>query len=403
MSHQDDGHPLVSVIMANYEGGRYIDRALQSILAQTMTDLEIIVCDDASSDDSVAKIVEMQRADARIRLIIADVNGGPAACRNLGLAAARGNWIAIVDSDDLMHPERFERLLAVASASGVDIVADDLLHFHQDGTPAHLLLPEEQQAPLSVTPEDWILAGSNGLPPLGYLKPMIRREALAALRYDETLRIGEDYDLMLRLLLRGATLRVVPEPWYFYRRHTQSVSHRHSAKDLEAMIESQQVLVATVGPLAGPIQTALDMRLTRLNASLSFERLVAALKAGSVFRAALSIARHPIILARLARSAVEHLRGRTPTAEQVGPTLVVLVDDGPGPASDDLTGALLIKVPPYQAPPQQTFGGLARRLVWRRIADLARGEPPRIVARGRAGAYAAGFIPDLGHSIGTIP
>jgi succinoglycan biosynthesis protein ExoO len=381
---------MVSVIMANYCGGRFIERALESVLAQTMPDLEIIVSDDASPDDSVARIAEMLRRDPRVRLVATDGNGGPARCRNRALAEARGRWIAIVDSDDLIHPERFERILAAAEQSGADIVADDLLHFHDDGTPSRLLLPDGQQSMLEVTAVDWILAGDNNLPPLGYLKPLIRAEALAGLRYDEALRIGEDYDFVLRLLLGGATMQVIPEPWYFYRRHSHSLSHRSSIGDIEAMIAAQKRFVATSDPFAPAVRDALSMRLSNLETALSFEHLVAALKKHDLARAASTIVHCPPIVLRLVRAASERTARQLPRQDVEVPPLVVLSDND---ADFDCADAVTIKVPNYQPFEQQMLGGAARRALWRRIADLGRGPRPRIVARGLAGAYAAGFVP----------
>lgn len=393
---QRDGCPLVSVIMANYRGARFIEQALESILAQTVADIEVIVSDDASPDDSVARVAALQRRDPRIRLLVAETNGGPARCRNRALAEARGKWIALVDSDDLIHPERFERLLAAAERLGVDIVADDLLHFHDDGTPSRLLLPEGQQAPLKITAVDWILAGSNRLPPLGYLKPLLRATALDGLRYDETLRIGEDYDFMLRLLLKGATLQVVPEPWYFYRRHSQSFSYRSSVADLEAMIANHERFLAGDGSLDPRAARALKRRVAKLNVALSFEQTIAAIKQGNGLRALPDVLRHPATVPRLARALLEHLAHRVPRERSVAPSLVVLSDEGCGPA--DLADAVLIQVPIYSRPEQQTFGGAARRQTWRQVADLARGRS-KVLVRGQAGAYAAGFIPDLSSSI----
>jgi succinoglycan biosynthesis protein ExoO len=386
--------PTISVIMANHQGGRYIESAIRSVLAQSLGDLELIVSDDASSDDSAARVAAIAARDPRVKLLRSDSRGGPASCRNRALDIARGSWIAIVDSDDLIHPERFARLLAAADQSGAGIVADDLLHFHEDGSPSRLLLPDDQQAPLEVTPVGWILAGEGGTPPLGYIKPLLRAAVLGDLRYDETLRIGEDYDLMLRLLLKGARLSIVPEPWYFYRRHDHSLSHRSSVKDLRAMIESQRRFSATAAPFAPDVAIAFERRARGLHAALSFEALIASLKTRNLGRAAATLASHPAILLRLAKSTVEHVLrpGVSPRRPASAATLVLSAsaDAMPGHA-----GAIVaIRVPPYRSPRQQHWTeGASRRKIWRRIADLSRSGTPKIVADGPAGLYAAGFIP----------
>ena len=133
MTAPDTARPLVSVIMANFRGAAHLEAAMRAVLAQSERRLELILADDASDDDSVAIARAVAEGDGRVRVIASARNGGPAATRNLALDAARGDWIAIVDSDDLIHPERLARLVAAAEAAGADLVADDLGPF---GAPA---------------------------------------------------------------------------------------------------------------------------------------------------------------------------------------------------------------------------------------------------------------------------
>lgn len=228
--------PRVSVIMANYNGAAHVAAAVRSVLRQTETSLELILSDDGSDDDSVARAEAAAEGDPRLVIVRGGGRSGPAATRNRALARARGAWIAVVDNDDYIHPERLERLVAAAEADGSDIVADDLLIFYEDEAKAphaHLC------GPLTKRPQ-WISAAayerSNRLlgsgPALGYLKPIFRR-ALHA-RYNEDLRIGEDSDLVLRLLVGGARMRVYPDLGYFYRKHAASVSHRLDLSAIDA-------------------------------------------------------------------------------------------------------------------------------------------------------------------------
>ena len=119
----------LSVIMANRNGADHLRHALASVLAQTHRNLELILSDDASTDDSIQIAQGMSESDRRLRILTSDVATGPAATRNRAIATARGDWIAIVDSDDLMHPARFERMLQQAGGLGVDILADDQVYF----------------------------------------------------------------------------------------------------------------------------------------------------------------------------------------------------------------------------------------------------------------------------------
>ena len=373
--------------MASFQAGGRIVPALQSVLAQTMADLEVIVSDDASRDNSVALVQAMMANDPRIRLTRSETNRGPAYCRNRALDMARGDWVAIVDSDDIIHPERFERLLSVTARHGANIVADDMLLFHEDGSPPALLLGSDVHASFLVSPTQWVLAGLDGSPALGYLKPMIRAERLRDVRYDEALRIGEDYDFVLRLLLDDARMVVVPEPLYLYRRHSASVSHRLSVDDMKAMVERQLAFVAAHRPLPAEVATALATRLAVLRRGLSYEELVANIKARRVGQAIAQLARHPRLTGRLLASFMEGRRhrgrnrqARAPSAEQ---PLVLAGQGGPGAN----------KVVPDYVPSHLVDWSAPRpRGTWRELASYA---GTRCVALDQAGRYAAGFIPDV--------
>jgi succinoglycan biosynthesis protein ExoO len=374
--------PLISVVMANYQAGDKLIPAVESVLGQSLGDLELIICDDASGDDSLALAARFARTDPRVRVIRAESNGGPARCRNRGLDAARGQWIAIVDSDDIIHPERFERLLAAAAYRGADIVADDLLHFYEDGSPVSLLLAAEQNTLFSVTAEKWIGAGMDGSPPLGYLKPLIRAEVLNTLRYNENLRIGEDYDLVLRLLLAGATMAVVPEPYYLYRRHSGSISHRLAVADLAAMVDSQDAMTRQLGVLPPPLAAAFAARGAQLRHGIGFERLVEAIKGRRVGQALSLLAGNLRLALRLWRSFAEG-RSRKAVATIARPT----------PPDALELGASGRRVPDYIPVASTDWTAPRPRLAWVELADLGRGQPVDVICADEAARYAAGFMP----------
>lgn len=379
------GGPRISVVMANFEAGKKILPALRSVLAQSMSDLEVIVSDDASQDDSLALVRDLMAADPRIRLVANPANRGPAHCRNQALDMARGEWVAVVDSDDIIHPERFERLLAVADQHEANIVADDLLLFHEDGSPPRLMLGDETRGSFTVSPRDWVLAGLDGSPALGYLKPMIRADLLRQLRYDESLRIGEDYDFVLRLLLAGARMVVVPEPFYLYRRHSGSISHRLSVQDMQAMVERQEALAEVHRPLPTQLEAAFARRISVLKSGLAYEALVASIKTRRPAKALRLLAGEPAHLGRLWTSFVEgRLRRSNHEIEPKRPELIRL--GGHGVSGVDHV------VPDYVPAHLVDWSVPRRHSVWRALAVHANG---RCVALDKAGHYAAGFIPEV--------
>lgn len=103
--------PLVSILVANYNYERFIERALESALLQTYRDLEIIVCDDGSSDSSPEMISAFEERDPRVKLI-RKANGGAASALNAAYQAAGGEVICILDADDVFHPTKVERVVS---------------------------------------------------------------------------------------------------------------------------------------------------------------------------------------------------------------------------------------------------------------------------------------------------
>jgi GT2 family glycosyltransferase/glycosyltransferase involved in cell wall biosynthesis len=289
--------PLVSVIVANYNGAAYLGDSLRSALAQNLTDLEIIVSDDASSDGSTAIVRRLMAEDGRIRLITSDVRRGPAAARNSALASARGKWLAVLDSDDMMHPARLETLTDLAEQDSADIVADDLLVFDSDhvAPPKPLLRGKFARTPFSIDIPTYIrlshLYGTG--PSLGYLKPVIRARLLKGISYDERLRIGEDYHLILRLLLAGARYRVYPLLYYFYRKHPSSVSHRLDTVALSALRAADAALIDDGSYGDQWLVGAARARLRSIDAASAFEGLLDALRMKDYVSALRTMARHP--------------------------------------------------------------------------------------------------------------
>ncbi len=297
--------PLVTIIMANYNGTRYIEAALRSVLTQSLRNIEVIVADDASTDDSADRVALVAACDARVRLLRASANGGPGAARNRCLDAAHGRWIAVMDSDDMMHPERLEHLVAAAERDGADIAADDLLIFDDELAiaPETCLRGNAAAAASWVDAPDYVRANTlfSGGQSLGYLKPLIRASLIenSCLRYDITLRIAEDYDFILRLLVRGARLRVYPQLWYFYRKHSQSISHRLSRQTLEPMLAAHDRVCAVVGGWDVRLDAAMAMRRASLQRALDFDDLVSALKRRDWLGAAARAIRRPRVAALL--------------------------------------------------------------------------------------------------------
>lgn len=118
---QPNGHPKVSVIIPVYNTCNYVQEALESICRQTLTDLEIIVIDDGSTDGSREVIDKIAATDSRIQ-VYGQTNQGLSVTRNEGLKYAVGEYIYFMDSDDLLEPDALELCYNKCIAEALDFV-----------------------------------------------------------------------------------------------------------------------------------------------------------------------------------------------------------------------------------------------------------------------------------------
>src|SRR5688572_29405366 len=109
--------PLLTVVTTARDAARYLPEAIESVQAQTFSDWEYVIIDDASTDETPPILDRYASADSRTRVIRREVSAGPYAAANHGFAAARGRYVARLDADDYASPERFERQLAFLAAN----------------------------------------------------------------------------------------------------------------------------------------------------------------------------------------------------------------------------------------------------------------------------------------------
>ena len=220
--------PLVSVIMPVYNGEKYLAEAIESILAQTFTDFEFIVVDDASQDRS-REIIDAYRArDKRIRLIALECNVGGADTRNRALVSASGEFVAMMDCDDVCLPERLQmqvkRLLRDSTigvlGAGAQAVDARLRPIHAFDLPqGHALIMTN------------IFIASFLIHPT----VMMRRDLLGAVGgYERGRRTAYDTELWSRLMWRTRFANL-PETLLLYRRHeAQTHTNRDAALTVQA-------------------------------------------------------------------------------------------------------------------------------------------------------------------------
>ena len=255
----------VSVIIAAYNAAAYVGKALDSVLAQTEKSFEAIVVDDASTDATAEIVRSLAAKDNRIRLIELTENRGNSFARNTAIAAARGEWLAILDADDWYAPERLEALVAMAEAQNADVVADNQYFVMNDeADPWRTLLRSLSGKPLLVDIITFLRRSRAGqYRYLNVLKPVIRRSFLEdhAIVYDEGLRRGSDFGFLLTCLAKSRFLALCQRPMYYYRNHAASLTGTYSTADhVEKWRKNKEYVRLFQAADEAPIRRMLDAR-----------------------------------------------------------------------------------------------------------------------------------------------
>lgn len=210
--------PAVSVIMPAYNVAPYIADAIESVLAQTFTDFELLVVDDGSTDDTGDIAARYAASDPRIRLLRHE-NRGLAAARNTALRAGRAPLFALLDSDDLWAPEFLAAQTALLAAHpDVDILTGNALTLgsYEDGLPSRPYPDSRPNPDLSTILKDELSV---------FIMSVFRRRVYETIGgFDEMLRTNEDFDFWLRAAIAGFRFARNDRPLGYYRRREDSLS-----------------------------------------------------------------------------------------------------------------------------------------------------------------------------------
>lgn len=220
---QDEAGPLISVILPVFNGEKYIDEAVRSVLAQTFTNFELIAINDGSTDSTLEILGRLQSEDERI-IVVNRANKGLVETLNEGIAVAKGVWLARMDADDISVSHRFERQLQWLQETGADICGSWIKYF---GTSDRRIL-QHPQSDEAIKVE--MLFGS----PFAHSTVLMKTKLVAKLGYDPAWNSCEDYDLWERAARAGWKMTNVPEVLLFYRQHESQISSIASARQQQS-------------------------------------------------------------------------------------------------------------------------------------------------------------------------
>jgi glycosyltransferase involved in cell wall biosynthesis len=205
--------PAVSVIIPVYNKAALLPACLESVMNQSLRDLEIILVDDCSQDQSGEVVAKAAQVDRRIRVFANKQNLGPARTRNRGLAKATGRFVQFTDADDILPKDALKTLLTLATEECCDVVRGQINDLAEDDVSAGAIgrsIPECHGRTLKEIPDLWVVWGHTAC--------LILRDLLTrhAIRYPD-LRDGEDPVFMARVLTKAQCISVTADTTYLYR------------------------------------------------------------------------------------------------------------------------------------------------------------------------------------------
>lgn len=226
---------MISVVIPVYNSAPYLRQCLDSVLAQTFKDWELLLVDDASADGSSDICREYAAHCSRVRVLRHDTNRGVSAARNTGIHAACGEWITFVDADDTLSPSALTRLHEVAVLTDAPIVCGAITRSPK-WKPGHGYSMHRAAELIAATLHQ--LPGTDNCP----VGKIYRRSIFGhGLLFEEGMRF-EDLDLFYRLYQRAGSVAVIPDTVYYYRQHPHSFMNTPSVSTLDIVTVCERLL-----------------------------------------------------------------------------------------------------------------------------------------------------------------
>lgn len=273
--------PLASVIVPSYNHARYLEETLDSVLAQTYRPLEVIVVDDASTDETPTVLAAYA---SRVRTVRLECNsGGPARPRNVAVQLARGHYLCMFDSDDLMHPEKLARQIDFLERyPDLPLVFSDFENFRADGHTERFLQTGhedfEQMSKVLLGAGEYRIFSPDAFDTLiadnfiGFPGVVFRRSLVDAVGgFDERLSNSDDVDFLFRVA-RKFDLGYLDAMLFRRRIHPGNISMRPAA--LRARVTVFERLRDGGNSLSARASTHLDQKLSNLYFSLGYRERV---------------------------------------------------------------------------------------------------------------------------------
>lgn len=232
--------PQISIIVPVYKVEKYLERCVDSILAQTFKDFELILVDDGSPDKCPEICDEYAKKDSRVSVIHRE-NGGLSVARNTALDIAKGEYIGFVDSDDYIHPQMYEILYKNIVDNNADVSTCDIVEGAELIQWKHIAETETSASKGSEIVKKWIV-GRVRCKPYIVCNKLFRRECFDIIRFPEG-RICEDISTTPKILYEADTVVECNAPMYYYFQNSEGLScGRYTVKQLDRLTSYEDAM-----------------------------------------------------------------------------------------------------------------------------------------------------------------
>lgn len=292
--------------MPAYNAARTIVDAVYSVLGQTIDNLEIVICNDASTDETGTLLAAIK--DPRVRVILNAKNLGEGPSRDRAIAAAKGRWFTMLDADDAYKPERLSRLLAVARQHPDAIIFDNIMACHDTVRGMVPWRPVRDKRAfgaarlgvMRVSPASWISE------PRTIMQALIPTQLIRSLHITHpSISLGADRSFELELLGRShAELFYLPEALYLYRLQATSMSSAAGCSQLPAQIHELAIPLFSWDP---DMQNALRHKVATLRRASTYYEFFGALTQRRLVTAWRYGIKHPWVFPEFFRRSVQRV------------------------------------------------------------------------------------------------
>lgn len=263
--------PLISIIIPVYNVEKYLPECLDSLLAQTYPNFELICVNDGSPDGSQNILEQYARKDSRVRVFCRE-NGGVSSARNFGLEQAWGEYIGFVDPDDLVKPDYLERMYQVA-AEGNPLVVCEFEKFWDENTPEIDEKTPQKSERRVICVENSQYSSGSGAVCCQCWRTLYRKELLCNEWFREDIHIGEDTIFFLNAFLKAGRYILLEEKLYFYRLRKESAYRQTFSEKKLTEIQAWKIICRQTEGLEGPLHKSAEERLMMVCSYLYYKML----------------------------------------------------------------------------------------------------------------------------------